>query len=103
MEENVILADPSNWLKDGIGLIEGINCIVNGTGERTQHGEGVRAVLHYVVTAIGRPPTNVIWYRLQQYWYEFRKHSSTRVNYDGIKCWVIIIFKIMMKESGCTV
>ena len=30
-------------------------CIINGTGERTQHGEEVRAVLRYLVTAIGRP------------------------------------------------
>ena len=28
-----------------------------GTGERTQHGEEVRAVLRYLVTAIGRPTT----------------------------------------------
>ena len=39
--------------KDGIELIEGIKCIINGTGERTQHGEEVRAVLHYLSTAIG--------------------------------------------------
>ena len=37
--------------------MEGIKCIVHGTGERTQHGEGVRAVLRYLVTAIGRPTT----------------------------------------------
>ena len=33
-----------NWQNDGIGLIEGINCI-NGTEETTQQGEEVRAVL----------------------------------------------------------
>ena len=43
-------------LKNGIGLIEGIKCIINGTGERTRHGEEVRAVLRYLVTAIGGPP-----------------------------------------------
>ena len=40
--------------KDGIGLTKGIKCI-NGTGERTQYGDEVRAVLRYLVTAIGRP------------------------------------------------
>ena len=42
-------------IKDGIGLIEGIKFIINGTGERTQHGEEVRAVLRYLVTATERP------------------------------------------------
>ena len=35
--------------------MEGIKCIINGTGERTQHREEVRAFLRYLVTAIGRP------------------------------------------------
>ena len=47
---------PSELTKDGIVLIEGIKCITNDTGERTQHGEEVRAVLRYLVTAIGGPP-----------------------------------------------
>ena len=29
--------------------------MINGTGERKQHGEEVSAVLRYLVTAIGRP------------------------------------------------
>ena len=39
---------------DGIGLIEGIKCIINGTWERIQHGEDVGAVLRHLVTAIGK-------------------------------------------------
>ena len=35
--------------------MEGIKCIINGTGERTQQGEEVRAVLRYLVTVIRRP------------------------------------------------
>ena len=46
---------PLELTKDGIGLIEGIKCIINDTGERTQHREEIRAVLRYFVTAIGRP------------------------------------------------
>ena len=46
---------PWELTTDGIGLIEGIKCIINGTGEKTQDGEEVRAVLRYLVTAIGRP------------------------------------------------
>ena len=41
--------------KYGIGLIEGIKCIIYGTEERTQHDEEVRAVLCYLVTATRRP------------------------------------------------
>ena len=48
---------PQELTKDGIGVIEGIKYIINGTGERTQHGGEVRAVLRYLVTAIGRPTT----------------------------------------------
>ena len=46
---------PLEVTKDGIRLIEGIKCIINGTGERTQHDGEVRAVLRYLVTAVGRP------------------------------------------------
>ena len=31
--------------KDGIGLIEGIKCIIDGTGERTQHIEDCRRLV----------------------------------------------------------
>ena len=48
---------PYKLTKDGIGLIEGIKCIINGTGEKTQQGGEVKAVLRYLVTAIGRPTT----------------------------------------------
>ena len=53
-----IPADPSNWLsKKDIWLTEGITSIINGTWEKTQHGEEVRAVLCYLVTAIKSPTT----------------------------------------------
>ena len=41
--------------KDGTGLMEDIKCIMNSTGEITQRGKEVRAVLRYLVPAIGRP------------------------------------------------
>ena len=41
--------------KDGIGFIEGIKCIINCTGWRSQHGEELKAVLRRLMTAIGRP------------------------------------------------
>ena len=52
--KNVILADLEELTKDSIGLIEDIKCTINGTGEKTQQGEEVRAVLRYLVTAIER-------------------------------------------------
>ena len=62
---------PWELSKDGIGHIEGIEeCTINDTGERTQHGGEVRAVLRYLVTAIGRP-TN----------------SKTMRTYDVPKVW----------------
>ena len=48
---------PLELAKDGIGLMEYIKCIINDTGEGTQHGAEVRAVSRYLVTAIGRTTT----------------------------------------------
>ena len=55
---------PYALTKDGIGLIEGMYQVHNGTGERTQQGGEVRAVLRYLVTAIGRPTKLIMVYQV---------------------------------------